>query len=143
MTAAVLANGTQIGFGDADSPQVFNAINEVVSLSGVGSTKETVEVTNLDSTSKEYIAGLADGNSITIEMNWISDTQQDLLRTAVDTGVNRDFLVVFADSPQTKVAFTASFETFEISPESGAQITASVGLKVTGSLDWTTTAVIT
>lgn len=143
MTQAVLANGTQIGFDAlADSPWQFDDIEEVLSLGEISYNKETIDVTNLDSTSREFIAGLADGASLQMEMNWIASVAQQALRTAASAGTQLRFLVVWPDSPQTKVSFTASVEQFGIGAESGAQIKASATIKISGALDWATTASI-
>jgi hypothetical protein len=139
MTAATLANGTKIGAAaDIDSPEpVYNAIVEVLSIGAIGYSTETIEVTNLDSLSKEYISGLSDGVSFTIEFNWVTgDTYQEALRTAVADGTTYTFLIEWADSPMTKCAFLATPESFEIGAESGSQITASCSFKITGTLDW-------
>lgn len=144
MTLAVLSAGTKIGIGDGASPEVYNRIPEILSMGTPEITRETIEVSSLDSTSKEYISGLADGGSIPLEGNWISsDTYQQQLKTAATAGTAMTFLIELPDSPQTKVLFTATPESFIISPEPNSQLKFSFSAKVSGTPDWATSATVT
>jgi hypothetical protein len=139
MTAAVLGSGATLGLGSGASPQVYTTIAEVLRCGPIGSTNPEVDVTNLDSTAKEYIAGLADGNTVEFEMNWVAgNTQQQSLRTSQAAGSTVNLQMVWPTSPETKAQFDLvllEFSMGETTPES--QVTASVSGRISGSIAWT------
>jgi len=141
---ATLSAGTKVGIGDAATPEVFNNIPGLTTLSTPESTTSSVDTTTIASVAKEYISGLPDNGSLSLEGFWDSgNTYHVALRTAHVAQTAANFLMVFSDSPATKVLFTATPETFVITSEPDAAITFSMGLKVSGALDWTTTSTIT
>ena len=136
MTSAVLGLGTALKVGDAASPEVFTTIAEVLTISGPQLTAEDVEVTNMDSTAKEYISGIADGGSINFELNWIAQTQQTTLRNDVEAGTARNYKVVFPTSPNTTASFNARCTEFSMTAEPNTQVRATANLKISGSVTW-------
>ena len=136
MTSAVLGLGTTLQVGDGASPQVYTTIAEVLTMSGPSLTAEDIEVTNFDSTAKEYISGVPDGGSVNFELNWISGTQQKQLRDDVDAGTSRNYMITFPTSPNTTAVFEARCTEFSMSTEPNAQVRASANLKISGSVTW-------
>ena len=138
MTAAVLGSGSTLQLGSGASPQVYTTIAEVLRCGPIGSTNPEVDVTNLDSTAKEYIAGLADGNNVEFEVNWIAgNTQQEQLRTDQAAGNTVNLRMVWQTSPNTNAQFDLVLLTFEMgetTPEQ--QITAMVSGRISGSIVW-------
>lgn len=138
MTSAVLGAGATLQLGSGASPQVYTTVAEVLRCGPIGSTNPEVDVTNLDSTAKEYIAGLADGNTVEFDMNWVAgNTQQASLRTSQAAGNTVNMKMVWPTSPQTTAVFDLvllSFEMGETTPES--QITASVSGRISGAIAW-------
>lgn len=138
MTAAVLGSGATLQLGSGASPQVYTTIAEVLRCGPIGSTNPEVDVTNLDSTAKEYIAGLADGNNVEFEMNWIAgNTQQEQLRTDQAAGNTINLKMVWQTSPNTIAQFDLvllNFELGETTPEQ--QVTAMASGRITGSIAW-------
>ena len=139
MTAAVLGKNATLGLGSGASPQVYTTIAEVLRVGPVGSTNPEIDVTNLDSTAKEYIAGLADGNTVEFEMNWVQgNTQQQSLRTSAAAGETVNLRLAWQTSPNTVAQFDfvlLTFEMGETTPE--AQVTARVSGRISGSIVWT------
>ena len=139
MTVAVLGSGATLQLGSGASPQVYTTIAEVLRCGPIGSSNPEVDVTNLDSTAKEYIAGLADGNTVEFEMNWVvGNTQQQTLRTQQAAGATVNLRMVWNTSPQTKAQFDLvllDFEMGETTPD--AQITARASGRISGSITWT------
>jgi hypothetical protein len=134
MTNAVLGAGSTLQLG-AGSPLNYTTIAEVLRCGPIGSTAPEVDVTNLDSTSKEYIAGLPDGNTVEFEFNWTKSTQQTALRDAV--GSTQPFKMVWPDSPSSSATFlmvVLQFDINETTPEQ--QITARVSGRITGDITW-------
>lgn len=138
MTSAVLGSGATLQLGSGASPQVYTTIAEVLRCGPIGSTNPEVDVTNLDSTAKEYIAGLADGNTVEFDVNYIQGTQQQSLRTSQAAGNTVNIRMVWPFSPETRAVFDLVMLTFEIgetTPE--GQITASFSGRISGSISWT------
>jgi len=138
MTAAVLGSGATLQLGSGASPQVYTTIAEVLRVGSIGSTNPEVDVTNLDSTAKEYIAGLADGNTVEFEMNWVAgNAQQQSLRTSQAAGETVSMQMVWQTSPNTTAVFDLvllNFEMGETTPEQ--QITAMASGRISGAIAW-------
>ena len=138
MTSAVLGKNATLQLGSGASPQVYTTIAEVLRCGPIGSTNPEVDVTNLDSTAKEYIAGLADGNSVDFDVNFLSgSTQHTSLRTSTAAGSTVNLRMVWQTSPNTNAQFDfvlLTFEMGETTPEQ--QVTASISGRITGSIVW-------
>lgn len=127
----------KIQLGDAASPEVFANIEEVLSIGGFGKLNELIEVTNFDSgLNKEYIAGLADGQEITVEANYYeAATQQQALIAAVDAGSTRNFRIVNeVPSPDETFSFACVCLGWNIVPSPTEQNRITFTLKITGSI---------
>ena len=132
-TNAILGAGSSLKLGDGASPEVFTKIAEVLRVGAIGQSAAEIDVTSLDSTAKEYIAALPDGETVSITMNFVGGTQQNALRDGVRT--TKNFVMEFSDN--TKATFTMVILGFlrdETSPES--QLTASVNGRITGPITW-------
>jgi len=132
-TNAILGAGSSLKLGDGASPEVFTKIAEVLRVGAIGQSAAEIDVTSLDSTAKEYIAALPDGETVSITMNFVGGTQQNALRDGVRT--TKNFVMEFSDN--TKATFSMVILGFlrdETSPES--QLTASVNGRITGPIVW-------
>ena len=138
MTVAVLGKNATLQLGSGASPQVYTTIAEVLRCGPIGSTNPEVDVTNLDSTAKEYIAGLADGNNVEFDVNFIAgNTEQESLRTSQAAGSTVNLRMVWQTSPNTNAQFDlvlAGFQMGETSAET--QVSATVSGRISGSIAW-------
>lgn len=135
MTQAILGAGSGLLLGNGASPEVFTKIAEVLRVGSIGQTAAEVDVTNLDSTAKEYISALPDGETVEIQMNFIGGTQQNALRDGVRT--TKNFRMQFSDKTQASFKMVIlGFMRDETTPE--AQLTASVTGRITGAITWGT-----
>ena len=138
MTAAVLGSGATLQLGSGASPQVYTTIAEVMRCGPIGSSNPEVDVTNLDSTAKEYIAGLADGNTVDFDVNFlVGNAQQESLRTSQAAGSTVNLRMVWQTSPNTNAVFDLvllGFEMGETTPES--QVSASISGRISGAITW-------
>jgi len=138
MTLAVLGSGATLGLGSGASPQVYTTIAEVLRCGPIGSTNPEVDVTNLDSTAKEYIAGLADGNTVDFDVNWlVGNTEQASLRTSQAAGSTVNLRMVWPTSPNTLAQFDLvllGFEIGETTPE--GQVSAAISGRISGAIAW-------
>lgn len=129
-TLATIA-GFQLALGSGASPQVYNTIEEVTSVGGLGTVGEDLDVTNFDSADgqREFIAGLSEGNEVTVECNDVSGAQQAALIAAI--GTNRHFRARWTKiSPNRTVIFIASVKGYEYVPSTSEQNKLNFTLKI-------------
>ena len=138
MTSAVLGKNATLQLGSGASPQVYTTIAEILRCGPIGATNPEVDVTNLDSTAKEYIAGLADGNNVEFDFNFLSgNSQQDTLRTSTASGSTVNLKMTWLTSPNQTAAFDLvllNFEIGETTPD--GQVTGKVSGRITGTILW-------
>lgn len=85
------------------SPSTFTRLCEATGISGVGQTNELIDDTDFCSNgTREYIAGLADGQEVTVNLKFKQDSTSKI-RTLINSVANRGTvelrLVVEEDSP--------------------------------------------
>lgn len=137
-TQAFIGSQTLLKLGDAASPPVYTVIGEVVSIGPLAQSKDLIEVTHLQSTAKEFIGGLSDGQEIEIVCNYIpTNTQQVALWTAAGTTSAAKLFTYTLPSGGGSLTFSFSAIVLSSSigpttPNTATQIT--FGLKVTGSI---------
>lgn len=116
----------------------FDRVCEVFSISGVGETNELVETTTFCSSGfREYIAGLADGEEITLEANYKpgSDDLSNLIAD-VKAKVTRTYrLVIEQGSPETTMTFDAAPLSWVLNPSVDDRNTISYTLKISGEIE--------
>lgn len=138
MTTQANIGNWKFYFGSNASPSVLSAIEEVFNVSNVGKTNSLEDVTNFDSpeNTREYIAGLADGDEITVEANYYpAATQQAAVMTAVDNGDTRPCRLSYtAVSPEKTWSFDAVALSYSIVPSPTGRNTIQYTLKITGDV---------
>jgi hypothetical protein len=127
--------------GDQASPELYQDIEEVFSISGLGKTNQLEDVTNFDSPvgTMEYIAGLADGSEITIECNRIPDaspnTEQENMIAAVNAQLNRNFQIAYVGvSPEETFTFVGVPLSWTVTPSPTNRNTITFTVKISGDI---------
>lgn len=136
--------------GDGASPQNFTPVCEAFGISGIGETNDQIESTDFCSGGvKEYIAGLADGSEITLELNFMAKAsaadkmaiQAEFIADVKNKAI-RDFqLRCDGDADGiTDLTFhwSATALSWTLNPSPTAKNSISFGLKITGGVDVTT-----
>lgn len=137
-TAAFIGSQTLLKLGDAASPPVYTTIGEVVSIGPLAQKKDLIEVTHLESTAKEFIGGLSNGQEIEIVCNYIpTNTQQVALWTAAGTTSAAKLFKYVLPSGGGSLTFSFSAVVLSSSigpttPNTATQI--SFGVQVSGSI---------
>ena len=87
---------TLLKLGNALSPEIFTTIAEVKSIEGFGFTLQEVDATHMESPGgyHEYVAGLKDGDTVTITLNMIRANAIDT-KVVCDAGLRRNFELNF------------------------------------------------
>jgi hypothetical protein len=137
--ASTTGSGTGATFTVATVSELFDKIEEVRTIGGLGKTNALVDVTNFDSASltKEYIAGLADGSEIAIDCNLVltPSSIQSSLVTNVNNKVTRDFKLILTDGTTTLTYdFAAICQSWKDVPSVTTENKRNFGLKITGDI---------
>lgn len=114
-------------------------IADVKKIGSIPLENSEVEVTDLDSAAKEFIAGLKDYGVVTIEGNYIpTDGGQVKLEADAVTGTIREVIIAITNLSKTITfnAFCKSLKFGESTPEGVIPFTAD--LRITGAIATTT-----
>ena len=132
-SAAVSGVGTSFKRSDMASSPTFSAIAEVNSISGPSMTRDTIDVTSLDSTDgyREFIAGFRDAGTVSLNMNF---TQAGYIAFKDDFESDnlRDYQIVLPDAGNTTFEFAALVTECPLDIPADDKITMDVTLKISG-----------
>lgn len=138
-TSAVLTQGTKFAVSADGSPPSFSNIPEIKTIGGPDGSAPTIDVTDLDSTAREYVLGLKDEGSFSLTINYIpANTVHAQLRTAWANRTLMQFRVTFADSGTTVWEFDGYVTGFSQNAGVDTVLEATVGIKITGAIYETT-----
>jgi predicted secreted protein len=108
-------------------------ISEITQINGPQMSRETIDVTNLDSDSgyREFIASFRDGGTINATMNF-TRAGLDLMKADFDVDTVQYYEVVLPDTAQTSLEFQGFVTELPLSISPDSQITMDVTIKITG-----------
>jgi len=139
--ATQLTKGITLSVDKTGTGGTFTKLIQITSIDGPGGSADSVEITNYDSTTREFRAGLSDPGKFTFEFNLDPiDTEQRWLMGLTAAGTTHDWQVSIPTSPKTTLLDFQAFCT-AAAPGFGAPgevATGSVTLKVTGDVTWST-----
>lgn len=123
--------------GDGASPEGFDRVCEVFSISGLGKTKSLVDVTTFCSGgNREYIGGLADGQEMTIEANYDCESAilESLIGDVNTDGTHNYRLVIECGSPSKIFNFAGTPLSWVINPSVDNRNTITFTIKISGEI---------
>lgn len=134
MTLATISN-RKMRRALGTSPETYGDIEEATDISGFGEQAPLVNVTNFDSTSQEYIGGLADGQEFSVTCNDVptATNQAALKATAIGTTIAMQFAKTNV-SPETVANFNAVYLGYEEQPSPTEQNQIAFQFKITGGI---------
>lgn len=133
---AVLAHGAVVKLGDGATPEVFTAISGPMDITFNPGDTEKVDVTNHDSTAREYLQGLAGDGECSYEVQYdTSVTIHKTLRDKHDVSTASNIQVLFNDGTLADFAATTSVS-FDLGVASKAQI-MQVKHAISGGVSYT------
>ncbi len=111
------------------------SIAEISAIDGPTKTRETIEVTALDSVGgyREYIPSLREGGTISLTMNYTRATY-DLMNTDFEDNDRQNYLISIPDDDKTHMEFEGLVTEIPFSASVGDKITANVTIKITGKV---------
>ena len=140
MPLAINATGTLLKRGDGATTEVFATIPKVTDVQSPNVKTDLQDVTSHDSSGgfREFLPGLADGESVTSPMFWIpSNTTHISLRTDAYAFTVRNFKAIFPDATINTVSFSGYITNFQGMAKVGTPLQATLTIKVSGLPVWT------
>lgn len=118
---------------ESTTPGSYTKLAEVVAITPPGMTRETVEVTHLESADewKQYIAGLKDAGEASITLNFVPSATDSLL--AAFNAKTGKYQITFPNSIRLQFSgFFTAYNPPELTPGGVMQATATI--KATGAV---------
>lgn len=128
--------GKAITIGTATAtPTAWIKLGEVKTIKPTSATAPDIDVTDLDSTAKEFLTGLMDNGDVSIDVNVLeSDVGQAAFLAAFSGSTSKNYKIT---SPKGIVrTFTGSVKQFPTIPDTAVDgvLTGSVQVKISGSI---------
>jgi len=131
---AVVGRGTTFKRGDGTSNEVFTALGEVQSISLPSRTRAPIDVSDLDSTIKEFQVGMRDSGEVTLTQYFTRNDYIDM-NTDFESTSAVNYQIVFGDTGNTTIDFSAFVTDLGGSvPGPDEVITVDVTYKITGDV---------
>ena len=107
---------------------------EINSISGPSMSRDSIDVTSLDSTGgyREFIAGFRDGGTVTLNMNFTRDTYDDAKEDFQDDEAQY-YEIVLPDG--TSFEFSGLVTELPLEITADDKVTANVTIKVAGEVE--------
>lgn len=112
----------------------WEAISNINSISGPGASRETVDVTTLDSTGgyREFIGSLRDAGDMTLSMNFKRDTYL-LMKEDFESDEIRDYRIILPEG--TMFTFKGLVTEIPVEIPLDDKVTADVTIKISGKVE--------
>lgn len=139
MTTNAYLSYLTVELQNTGSPITYSALEEVKSGVAVGETAPLVDVSHFTSTSREYIAGLADGDEFSLECNAVTTSpavQQTFIALKGETRTLRITTTNTRVSPNVSKTYTFSavFLGWSITPAVGEADAITFNFKISGGI---------
>lgn len=139
MSDAISGLGTKFLRWDSSAPAGsadWQAIAEIISISGPTMTREFIDVTSLDSTGgyREFIAGFRDGGTVTLNMNFTSATYS-IMKDDFEDKDSQFYEIVLPDENSTSFEFEGLVTELPLEIPTDDRVTANVTIKVVGKVE--------
>lgn len=137
-STAISAQGTTIEIENSGSPGEYTAIGDVKSFSDLesGSSSE-IDVTDLTSTEKEYLLGLADPGTFSLSvLASHNDPGQEIAALRRRDGAKTHFRITLPSGSTPVATFAGFVKKFSRSGAVDAAVTGAIDVRVTGAISW-------
>lgn len=110
-------------------------IAEINSISGPSMTRDTIDVTSLDSTGgyREFITGFRDGGTVQLTMNFTRATY-DTMKTDFESDDLQDYEIMLPDNENTSFEFSGLVTEIPLEIAADDKVTATVTIKISGEV---------
>ena len=128
--AAITANGTTLSVG--------GSVSDVMRIGGPNVSAATIDTTSLGSVHRTFLGGIIDSGEMSFDICYDprdNTTIEDLFddsATAIPAATT--CVITFGDTPASTWTFSAVLTGFDLGVEMDDKVTASISMKVTGSI---------
>jgi len=111
-------------------------IAEINSITGPSMSRDTIDVTSLDSTGgyREFITGFRNAGTVVLAMNFTRDTYE-LMKTDFESNVAGNYQIDLPDVEGTSLDFEGLVTELPLTIPADDKITADVTIQVTGKVE--------
>lgn len=141
------AYGSSFKLGDGATPtEAFTAVAEIKDIDGPNLTRDSIETTSQDSTDgwREYIPGWRDGDTITVQANWLpSDATHDGttgMLSHFNDDDNHNYQIVTPTAVNKTIAFAGHITGMPISIPMENQGQIEFQIKISGAVNISATS---
>jgi hypothetical protein len=129
-----------------DSSNEVRKVANVTAISGVGGEAGEIEITNFDSTAKEFLTGLKDSGTVNVSINYDPTEASHSTLLGLVGGANKRFVICGSEaatdptytstytipSDRTTIDFTAGVRSFPFELGTDDIYRASMSIRVSG-----------
>jgi hypothetical protein len=119
----------------------FNAVavGGLMAISGIGSGSATeIDITTFASTSKEFVQGLRDFGSITIDLRRNQDDLGQVeMFTAMASQLTREVIITLPSSTANVATFNGFVQSLSSDLQADGAVTGQAVIRITGDVAWT------
>ena len=136
MATSIETQGVKLALSSG-SPTAFSHVGNITDFSGPGGQASVIDVSNLASTRREKLMGLADEGQIGLNLNWDpDDTGHQLLRTLRNERTRAEFQFTLTDATPAVAKFFGYVLGVNLSGAVDQVIKAAVTIEIDGKIDW-------
>ncbi len=131
---AIAGVGTRFRRWDTDLA-AWADIAEINSINGPGMSRDTIDVTSLDSTGgyREFKAGFRNPGQVTLAMNFTRVTY-DLMKADFESNVLKNYEIVLPDTEDTTLEFEGLVTELPLNIPADDKVTADVTIQISGQV---------
>jgi predicted secreted protein len=117
------------------SGSAWAKLAEINSITGPSMTRDTIDVTSLNSTGgyREFIAGFRNAGTVVLAMNFTRDTY-DLMKTDFESDTLKNYEICLSDVENTTLEFEGLVTELPLSIPADDKITADVTIQISGQV---------
>lgn len=137
MAKAIQSQGVVLYVTDGGSPTEYSAIPNVTDFGGPGGQASVIDISNLDSTAREKMMGLADEGQFTFNLNWDPDNAvHQRLRTLRTNRTKAEFKLALTDATPTNGTFFGYVLGIQLAGGVDQAVKAAVTVEIDGPVTW-------
>lgn len=117
------------------SGSAWQSIAEINSITGPSMSRDTIDVTSLDSTGgyREFITGFRNAGTVVLAMNFTRVTYEQMLEDFEEEDA-QTYQIILPDSENTSLSFEGTVSELPLTIPADDKVTADVTIQVTGKV---------